>query len=334
MRHVFTCIVGLSLLCGCEDEGKEKLPIVSPDAVYIQHCAGRHEIDFPSDYDLANGTSGVFKPSGTSDEDSSIAVVVSKNSLDPLNFLTEVNRRRATLKAAADDTTDIFKLEKQVAPDAVLFRINRIDDAYVSEINFLRGGAFVTATIKSWDRKFVEAESVLEKFIQGVHVSGDSPFGAFCLGPVSVFGDFQEENGSFLFKDKQHKGNSFNLDIDSFKPDEKPSLLQRVAGSDALLTKLRSDHKVIRARKITFAQMSGEEWLGSIKLGESDDPKKLQFVIESIRPTPGKFAPYFNLTFETGKPLDDGTTDKVVMSDDEATKQWDTVVSSIKLRSQ
>ena len=330
MRHIFTCIVGLSLLCGCEIKEEKQLTMGPPTNVYLKHCAGRHTIDFPWQYELVEGTAGTFKPSGTSGEYSSIAVVISKNGIGPFKFVAEVSRRRAVLKAAVDETTDIFTLERQVASETVLFRINRIDDAYVSEIHFLRGGAFVTATIKSWNREFVNAELVLEKFVQGVQVSGDGQPGAFCLGPVKIFGNFQEETGSYLFRDKVQMGNSFNLDIDTFKPDEKISLLQRMSGSDSLLTKFKSDHKVIRARKISFADMNGEEWLGSIKLGDPVDPKKLQFVLESVRSIPSKIAPYFHLSFETGKTLEDGTVNPVVMPEDEASKQWDTVVSSIK----
>jgi len=330
MKHLIMYIVGVFIFSGCEVKNKDNLTMARSNVDFSNYCVGRSSINIPSSYQLADGTSGSFKFNGTSDDDSSIAVVVSKTTMDQAKFSAEINRRRAALKAAADETTDIFRHEEKLAAEAVLFRINRIDDAYVSEINFLRGPAFVTATIKSWDEKFLDAESVLEKFVQGVQLRVDGSSGAFCLGPVSVSGNFSEETGNYLFVDTVQRGNSLNLDIDTFRPDEKISLLQRMSGPDSLLTKFQSDHKVIRAKKTSFANMNGEEWLGSIKLGEPEHPKKFKFVLESTRSAPSRLAPYFHLSFETGKTLDDGNVDKTIISDDEAVRQWDAIVASVQ----
>jgi hypothetical protein len=217
--------------------------------------------------------------------------------------------------------------------DATLFRVQRIDDAYVSEINFLRGTNLVTVRLKSFHNHFVVAEESLINFAAATRVAdskaGRSPIEGFCLGPVVVAGNFKDESAKFLFRDGQ--GNDLGIAIDTYKAGGEPPLLTRIAGPDSLLSIFDVKHKVLRARERTVGHLRAQEWLGSANLGKQGDEKTLKFALETLPLAPEKNEANVTLSFETAQPLQDGTPTKNVLSDEEALALWDTIVDSIRL---
>lgn len=297
------------------------------------YCVGRQQLEIPVSFALADGTQGVFKLDGMGSKDPSIEVSVIASGIDSKQFATELGKRRAALALTNSLGMDVLRLEKNLSPEATLYRVQRVDDAYVSEVDYYSGGSFITASLKSFHGKFLDAEEKLASFVKRfiARKEAGNPVGGFCLGPVIILGDFTAESVSVLYRSTEHKGTEFGLAVNSYAPDEGVSLFNRMSGPDSLLTQFDADHKVLRKRELTVSGMRAQEWLGSIHLGEKQDEKKFGFALETMRTTPGKLTPKIHLSFDTGQPLADGSADSFVMTDSDAIALWDTVVKSIQL---
>jgi hypothetical protein len=244
MKKIWLMLTLLVILSACKVEREEKTRMLSKYEEMKAHCVGRQIVDMPSSFSPFALTTGIFKATGLSAQDPSIEVSVRASGLTRLQFTEEVRKRRNELKNLGDDTVDILRLEKPLGDHATLFRVQRVEDAYVSEINFLRGANLVSVRLKSYEKEFLAAEESLTKFVAGIkeenkEISSAQPQG-FCLGSVIITGEFKEENGSFLFSDG--KGNAFGIEIDTYKVDAAVPLLKRVSGPDSLLTKFDVRH--------------------------------------------------------------------------------------------
>ncbi|MFL6676561.1 MAG: T6SS immunity protein Tli4 family protein [Massilia sp.] len=332
MKEIWLTLALLMIISGCRVERKEK-EMSSKNEPQNTYCVGRHTVGLPGSFTESPVTTGTFKGSGLSAQDPSFDVVVRAMGMTRSQFASEVQKRRAEIAESSSGNVKVLRLEKEVSDDTTLFRVQEIDDAYVSEVILLRGSSVVTVRLESYRGQFLAAEESLIKFAAGIkdkheEVGGEQSHG-FCLGPVVVTGEFNDENGSFLFRN--NKGADFGIEIVTYTPDEQVPLLARMSGSDSLLTIFDVRHKVLRARERTLAGMRAQEWLGWARLSEEQDAKTLKFVLETMRPTPGKTTPGMHLTFETAQPLEDGSPTKTLMSDDEAIQLWDSVVNSIRL---
>lgn len=259
-------------------------------------------------------------------------MVVNNGNFSRESFTVEVDKRRADLKENGDGTVDVFRGERIVDNGAVIFRVQRIDDAYVSEINFLVGKSLVTVKLNSYNNHYVEAEENLSRFVSAVKenntMSFDAKLQGFCLGSVVIAGSFKDERGAFLFKSDD--GSDFDIEINTFSPDADEPLLKRMSGPDSLLTIFNVNHEVIRSGERRILNMRAQEWLGWAKLSDEEGAKSFKFAMETMRSSPSMAMPSINLTFNTGKPLPGGGTAKTTLSDDQAVQLWDNVVGSIK----
>jgi hypothetical protein len=332
MKKICIILALLAIISACKVEKEEKTRMLSKYEEMKAHCVGRHVVDMPSSFLPSQVTNGIFKAIRLNAQDPSFEVIVRETGLTREKFASEVQKRRAELRNSSSDTVDVLRLEKALSDEATLFRVQLIDDAYVSEINFLRGSSIVTVSLDSYRGQFLAAEESLIKFAEAIkekneEISSAQPQG-FCLGSVIITGEFKEENGSFLVRDG--KGNAFGIEIDTYKADESVPLLKRVSGPDSLLTKFDVRHTVLRARERTVAGMRAQEWLGWTKLGEQEDEKTFGFALETMRPAADKTTPSIHVSFDTGQPLEDGSATKTVISDEEAIQLWDSVVKSIR----
>jgi hypothetical protein len=334
MKKIWLTIMLLMLISACKVDREGKTRMITEKENMTMHCIGRHVIEMPKSFLPPSTINGTFKATGLNAQDPSFEVVVRVTGLTRSQFASAIQKRRTELTTSDSDTVDVLRLEKALSDEATLFRVQRIDDAYVSEINFLRGSSIVTVSLDSYSEQFLAAEESLIKFAAGIkekgeNISGTQPRG-FCIGPLIITGDFIEERAGFIFRSDVQKGVDFDISIDTFRQDDATSLLARVSGPDSLLTKFNVRHAVLRTRELTVAGMRAQEWLGWAKLGEEQDGKALKFVLETMRPRPDKASPGIHLTFETGQPLEDGSAAKTVMPDDDAMRLWDAVVKSIR----
>jgi hypothetical protein len=334
MKKTWIIITLLMLISACKVDGTGKTRMLIEKENMTTHCIGRHVIDMPSSFLPSPITTGIFKAMGRDAQDPSFEVIVRATGLTRSQFAAAVRKRRTELTTSDSDTVNVPRLEKALSEEATLFRVQRIDDAYISEIYFLRGPSIVIVSLDSYRGQFLAAEESLIKFAAGIkekgeNISGTQPRG-FCIGPLILTGEFIEERANFIFRSDLHKGVDFDISIDTFRKDDATSLLARVSGPDSLLTKFNVRHAVLRTRELTVAGMRAQEWLGWAKLGEEQDGKALKFVLETMRPTPDKASPGIHLTFETGQPLEDGSTAKTLIPDEDAMRLWDAVVTSIR----
>jgi hypothetical protein len=296
------------------------------------HCVGRNIVELPDGFQRAPVTTGIFKSTASTIQDPYFDVMVSENGFTSSSFSQAVNTRRSELKESSDSAVDVFEAEQKTDDGAVIFRVRKIDDAYVSEIKFLRGSSLVTVKLDSFRNEYAAAEQQLVKFASNFRENQEDSFGRsnqyFCFGSVSIFGDFKDESGSFLFKNNE--GADFEVDINTYIPDASKPLLARMSGRDSLLAVFDVDHTVLRSGERNIVNMRAQEWLGWAKLSSEDGAKSFKFILETMRKEPRKAAPSISLTFNTGKPLPGGGTAKTTISENEAIQLWDRVVSSIR----
>lgn len=319
------------VLSGCKMQRGESKMTSSKNDVMISHCIGRHRIDIPASFIGSAITTGSFKEVGAKPQDSSLDVVVSAP-VTPEKFTTTLRKRRAELGKSVSDTVGVLRLERNLESGETIFRVQQIDDAYVSEINFLRGSNMVTVRLESYRNEFVAAEDALLRFAGKIrvidHSSSENAAHGFCLGPVSVVGEFGEERGNFYFDDGA--GKNFEVDIDTYARDSQIPLFNRMAGPDSLLEKFNLSHTVLRKRERQVANMRAQEWLGWAKLDDENDSKALKFTLETMRPQPGKLTPSISVTFDAGDAEKNREQKRVQISDEEAIALWDAVIDSIR----
>lgn len=151
---------------------------------------------------------------------------------------------------------------RKIRENFTIFRIQEIDDAYVSEVSALIGGVMVTAKLDSYRYQFEQAEDRLINFIFRLRHLGSTAvedFRGFCLGRLVLTGGFVTERTRYSFSD--NKGTRVSFDVDTYTPNENVDLLSRVSGSKSLLTIFNVDHTVLRARELNVAGMKAQEWL-------------------------------------------------------------------------
>lgn len=320
----------LIVLSACK-AGKEGVANMSArNNVGKTHCVGRSMITLPSSFVASSVATGIFKLA--KGEGRSFDVVVQSGVPTIERFNAGVQARRAKLKSEEDGNLNNLRLDKEVSEGIHLFRVQEIEDAYVSELYFHSGKSMVIVRLESYRGTYLEAESNLISISKRMHAIDANNIikqgSGFCLGGVSLAGDFSSEYGSFLFRDG--KGANYDVEINTYEPDDETPLLKRMSGPDSLLTVFNVDHKVLRARERTVAGMQAQEWLGWAKVTDEPTGKTLKFALDSMRSKPSKTSPSISLTYDTAQPLEDGTPTQTIISDDEAMQQWDTVVDSIR----
>ena len=321
-----------ALITGCvqKHEGEAGMHAETREST-IQHCVGRSLIELPKSFVASSVTTGIFKVKKTGVTEEAMDVVVNPG-VDMPKFTAAIKKRKAELEAAGSPTVDVLREVKMLANDATLFRVQRIDDAYLSEIIFLRGENAVTVRLHSFENQFPVAEETLIRFSERIRtLDNDTDLrqkGGFCLGRIAIHGDFEIERGSFLFRNG--RGAQFEVNVDTYAPDESTSLLQRMSGPQSLLKVFSVPHTVFRAGERTAAGMRAQEWLGSARTTEEADEQAFRFTLETMRPSPSRAAPSIDLTFETAQPLADGSQTKTLVSAEEAIRLWDSVSGSLR----
>jgi hypothetical protein len=324
---MFTVLIVLSA-CKAGKEGTENMSV--RDSAGKTHCVGRSLITLPSSFVEASVVTGIFKMDEA--EGRSFDVIVQNGVPTIDRFNAEVQARRAKLKSWEDGNINNLRIDKEIGAGMHLFRVQEIEDAYVSELYLHSGESMVVVRLDSYRGTYLEAENNLIKISTLVHARNANNLhaqaGRFCLGGVSLAGNFKLESGSFLFRDG--KGESYDVEINTYGPDDETPLLKRMSGSNSLLTIFNVNHKVLRARERAVAGMRAQEWLGSAKVTDEPDGKTLKFSLDSMRAKPSKTSPSISLTYDTAQPLEDGTPTQTIIPDDEAMRQWDAVIDSIR----
>jgi Tle cognate immunity protein 4 C-terminal domain len=148
----------------------------------------------------------------------------------------------------------------------------------------------------------------------------------FCLGPVVIDSDQDEEQADFYYGMNKNPDLSLrilNRALTPDRPDEQ--LAQRVRIADG-----RSDMHVLRNRDTTLGGMQAHEAL--VRITDEHDNMKLAFVAESIRAKPALSRPHLVVNFGTGGQLSSGEYVGSSLTPNEGIGLWDAIVKSIRLR--
>ncbi|MCC2970952.1 T6SS immunity protein Tli4 family protein [Massilia sp. IC2-476] len=326
----FILALSFTVLLGCKPSGNEgKKMYIGNDMV---HCVGRHFVSIPISFQPSNITTGIFKAEGATAQDPEIDILVQSGITTKTKFDIEVQKRRSELSRSESKAVDVLKMDTVLPDGSTLFRVQEIDDAYFSEMFFLRGNAMVKLRLDSFNNAYLEAEEQLKKLsksITSLDVSSVGP--GFCLGPVVIQSNLSQENGKFTYRD--NGGLVLEIGVDTFSHNDPMTLSDRMKRDSSALQELKVRTKVLRARQRTTAGMLTDEWLGIGHI-EGAGEHVLKFMLETRRKNPGKTTPSISLSLDSGQPLSDGTRTTTQIENDQAVAMWDHIVESIKLAKQ
>ena len=296
-------------------------------------CIGRHQIDVPKDFEQMMSLTSIFTPPGLTEAGAPIDVALKSGRIERNAFKAEVDKRHAAIKAAQRRVTRVLKEVIPVGHDATIFRILEVAQSYKSELHFWKGGAYLVATSASYENSYKQAEERLVAFAANVEpVPASGPQGGFCLGPVTVKGNYAGEYATFAFRSKAAPDVVLSVELDTYAPDESQSLLKRVGGPDSLLKKFQANNKVMREGEIKVAGMRAQEWLSWVKLGREGDKKQYGFALETMRPVPGEMQPRIHVELDSGQSGPNGERLDNSLDDQQAVSLWDAMVKTIRPR--
>lgn len=311
----------------CDKKIRESVVSEKYNAV-ANHCMGRSSIQLPTAFSASDVTIGYFKSVSSGVEIYPFDVKIDSRKLSKKDFSNQVLMRSTDFKNSASETVDVFRAEKKLSDVATLFRIQAVKDAYENELQFLLDGNLVVVRLDSYGSSYVAAEDRLIKFMSDFSIADQGKVRGFCVGPITIQGDFDEESGGWYWRD--NAGNTFDIKIDTFATEDSRTLLQRMRGPDSLLSLFHIGHTVLRSGERAVAGMRAQEWLGWTNLGENGDEKTFKFVLETMRPKGSRMTPSITVTFDSAQKLENGTDTKTNLSDDEAMAIWDKVINSIQ----
>jgi hypothetical protein len=319
----------LLLLVSCK-ESKLGDPMEKQNQKLTRHCVGRSVISVPERFSISHIATGQFRTEAMEDKGPTIELVIRRDHVARNKFAAEVAAVRSELQQRTSGDIDVVRLEKALDEQSTLFRVQQVDDAYKSEIVFLRDGNLIRASLESFQDEYLVAERHLINFANSIKVADElgkpSQTQGFCLGPIVITAQLRKEAVSVAFSDK--RGLIVELDLDTYAKDAKVPLLARASGPNSLLTKFDLQTKILRSGERVVAGMKAQEWLGRIETGEKEGT--YSFAIETMRPIPQKNAPKLHLSLATADQSPDGRPAGEDVSDDEAMQLWDTIVGSIQ----
>jgi hypothetical protein len=333
MKSRILIYVLLVLIAGCTDN-KEKSPVSTIKEEMKSHCFGRHLIDFPAGYELAVGTSAIFSPPGETENLSTMDLTILAAGITQAEFTARVQKRRAEVVAAADDTINILKEVKILGDNATLLRVLTINESYVSELHLLKGNSYIKIQTDSFNNKYLEAEKRLAEFANNIELAKApaDPQPGFCLGPVVINGRYEREYADFALRSRLRPDVLVAISVDTYAPDESTTLLQRGEGPDSLLTTFKVSNTVLRKGETKVAGMRAQEWLGWFPPSREDGGKEYKLVLETMRPTPSPLQPSIHIEINTGMPDLAGIYHKTTFTNQEAVSFWDAMAKTIRLR--
>lgn len=291
-------------------------------------CVGRNMIRIPQAFVSSHISTGFFSPTKSVLDGLTFDVIVDAEELKRKRFSEHILERRAELRESSSVTSNIFPLERPLSDVATIFRVQQIKKAYQSEVHFQIGENLVVVKLDSFNDTFLTAEQQLVKFMADFSAIDQGQVKGFCLGNLTIQGDYISETGDYGWSDDA--GNTIDLGIDTFRSDSSKPLLQRTTGPDSLLNVFHIGHSVLRSGERTVAGMRAQEWLGWTNVGTDGDKKTFGFTMETMRPVPGKKTPMITVAFDSAQKLKNGTETKTNFSNEEAIAVWDEIIDSLQ----
>ncbi|EKU82777.1 hypothetical protein HMPREF9710_01788 [Massilia timonae CCUG 45783] len=297
----------------------------------VKYCVGRTFIEVPRNLNASSSNLGIFREEGLGSQAPTIDVNVSTSEVSMSSYLAQIRRREVELREMEGANINILRQVRKISDTITIFRVQSIDDAYVSEAIALVEGALVSVRLDSFRHQFDHAEQRLIDIIHRLkhhNYSTVESMSGFCLGRLVLVGEFDVEIGSYAFFSKN--GVHLSVNVDTYAPNEHVNLLSRVSGPKSLLSIFKVDHTVLRAREFSMAGVKAQEWLSWAILQDDSDVRTHTFELQTIRPIPSKEKPLISVTLRTAQAQEDGMYPATSTPDEEVIRIWDSIVESIQ----
>jgi hypothetical protein len=173
-----------------------------------------------------------------------------------------------------------------------------------------------------------KVEARLFKLATQIHAYDDPEKAGpgFCLGPVVIDSDHDEESASISMTMDRYPDLSMDVDSKGLTPEGSyPRVFQRMTEMDR-----RSDTHVLRKDTTTLGGMQAQEWLA--RATDEHDKKRLAFIIESSRPDPALARPLMTIKLNAGRQLANGEYVDASLTPKEGMALWDAITRSIRAR--
>lgn len=279
------------------------------------HYIGHHIIDLPEEFSLVS-VMGSFVPIDDNPLETKMEVELVGTDMTRQQFLKALEIRRSELEAKGSAAEDLLKAVIKQSDESTLFRILEVKDAYEGELNIFLDGVYLRIAGHSYHAAYEEAERAILQFGGKVFPKTAFAFGtehksqipgAFSIGPVFISGANAREAATYTFRSSKRPDLVVEVTVDSFRPDERESLLKRTSGEDSLLNKFDVRHRVLRKGEVNVTGMRAQEWLGVAHLSENKGESEYGFALETMRADPGVLKPFIHVELNSGQYDEDGS---------------------------
>lgn len=333
MKRSIMLITLIWAFVGCTGNTKEERTVSKEITEKKTYCFAHSLIDLPADFFTGDGTTASFATPGNVRPSQRINLTVVSQALSEEKFRSKVAMRRTEILENAQTDLGALKGDRIVTKNAHLFNVNVIEKSYETELHVFLDGNYLILTTDSYNNDFVAGENRLVDFLQRMKTSVDDADGGYCIGNIKISGKFAQESSTHRYLSKRFPDVSFSIDSNTYAPDERQNLLQRVEGPGSLLRKFDVKNHVMRKGDLQVASMKAQEWLSWVILGEGDDKKKQYgFALETMRPVPSPKYPRIHLEMDSGQPDAAGNQLESSLSDADAVTMWDIASKSIRSR--
>lgn len=295
------------------------------------HGTGRHRINLPKGFSL--GIEPVVELTyGLNSNFEVVEVTLMKEGVDLTEFKQRVQLRAVEIGKKTHDKLSVSMLinDQWLSERARFLHAydnSTLTNAFKSEVHVLVDDLHVRVSAETHKPTDNHVEERLKRIaLQQLRKAPDAATAGrgFCVGPLLVTAEQDQEIGSFHFKDPAYPDLLLEISVNAIANQDE-TLLQRWDSKQHLLKQIGGKDEIVRRGKRRIADMDGEELLTK---GLEDDLGSLQFGVESVR-RDGSFAkPILSVRLTTS--LRD---EKSSWSTREAVPVWDAVVDSVRLRS-
>jgi hypothetical protein len=335
MRPGVVWMMVMVMVAGCTGEAADEKLVAGAMLDNKTHCFGHSLIDLPGDFYLMDGSSGSFTPAGTTKASEKVDVTLVSSSASEQVFVQHMAKRKAEFALHEKKESGRLSADRAISNTVHLFTVNKLEDAYTSELHVLLGKYLLSLRTDSYKNTYAAAEKRLADFAAQMKVGNDAVKDGtgYCMGDVRISGRFTDESSLASYRSDKMADVVFGIEHDSFSPDASTTLLQRVDGPDSILRKFDVKNHVLRKGDLQVASMKAQEWLSWVVLGDGEaKQKQFGFALETMRPVPSPAQPHIHLELDSGQPDEKGNQHANSLSDADAIALWDYVSRSIRSR--
>lgn len=286
-------------------------------------------MDLPEEFVPHGGATAIVIPRDANTLSSKMEIEVVSVGMNQQQFQSAIASRKLELAKGGTETENALKATFNEPDGAVLFRILKVADGYIGELDKLIGNAHVRITAVSYDGTFERVERDIVHFASAILPADASKPSDFCLGAVSVGGVNLEETAQFYFGSTQRPDLGIEINVDTFQPDKSQPLLARMSDDGSLLKIFDIKHRTLRKTELVVAGMHAQEWLGVANLGAKEGTE-YNFTLETLRKVPGPFDPSLQIQMMSGQYDKNGEKHPNSLDDESALQLWDAIVKSIR----